>query len=261
MVGALFGDIAGSKYEFDNIRTKDFELLDSDCYFTDDSVCTMAILDWLLHAKERNEVTITQYLHSWTRRYKGRGYGGRFFQWIRSDNPEPYYSCGNGSAMRVSAVAWAAKDLDELKFLSDMVTKITHNHPEGMKGALVTATCIFMALHHASKEEIKEYAISQYPEIENLDYEDLRKHFEFNETCQKTVPQAIYCFLISNDFYDCAKTTISIGGDCDTTAAISCAIAEAFYGVSAGDIDKIKSFVGKEMQDLIDESERVYPRR
>ena len=255
MIGAIFGDIAGSKYEFHNIKTKDFSLLTPDCTFTDDSVCTIAFIDWLLNAAERNEETATKYLHKWTRKYPYAGYGGRFRYWVFSDNPKPYNSFGNGSAMRVSAVAWAAKDLDDLKYLSDTVTKITHNHPEGMKGALVTATCIYMAIHGSSKDEIREYAVSQYPEIASFDYEELKKtYYHAEEICQNTVPQAIYCFLISSDFHDCAKTTISIGGDCDTTAAISCAIAEAFYGVSSDDFKSVKSFLPCEMREIVDEA-------
>ena len=258
MIGAIFGDIAGSKYEFNNIKTKDFELITDDCYFTDDSVCTIAFMDWLNHAKERNEKTATEYLHKWTRRYPNAGYGGRFWHWVHSDNPKPYNSFGNGSAMRVSAVAWHAKNIEDLRYLSDTVTKITHNHPEGMKGALVTATCIYMALHGSAKEEIKEYAVSQYPEIANLDYEELRRTYvHAEEICQNTVPQAIYCFLISNDFHDCAKTTISIGGDCDTTAAISCAIAEAFYGVSKHDYELVISHLPSDMRKVVEES-KIY---
>lgn len=253
MIGAIYGDIAGSKYEFHNIRTKEFELLDKNCYFTDDTVCTIAFMDFLMNAKERNEEEATKYLRKWTRNYPGRGYGGHFNSWIYSDNPAPYGSYGNGSAMRISSVAYVAKSIDELKNLSDAVTKITHNAREGMKGALVVATCIYMALHGKNKEEIKEYACTQYPEIKSFDYETLRRTYEFSEICQESVPQAIYCFLISKDFKDCAKTTISIGGDCDTTAAISCAIAEAYYGISKEDEEKAKSFLTPEMVKIVDE--------
>ena len=253
MVGALFGDIAGSKYEFNNIRTKQFDLMSKDCYFTDDSVCTIAFMDWLLHSKIRNDKAAIEYLHKWTRRYPNSGYGGRFWYWVNSNNPKPYGSYGNGSAMRISSIAWVAKDLNELKELSDTITGITHNHPEGMKGALTIATCIFMALHNSTKNEIRKYAISMYPKIEFFDYEYLRKNYRFDETCQGSVPQAIYCFLISNDFYDCARTTISIGGDCDTTAAMSCAIAEAYYGTDDKAYEFVKSHITKEMIMVVDE--------
>ncbi len=258
MIGALFGDITGSKYEFNNIRTKSFNLMDDDCFFTDDSVCTCAFMDFLLHSKEKDEASATKYLHKWTLAYPGRGYGGNFYHWIHSNNPMPYGSFGNGSAMRVSSVAWAAKDMDELVALTNTITNITHNHPEGLKGALVTATCIYMALHNKTKDEIKEYATKEYPQIASFTYDDLRHNYGFYEICQKSVPEAIFSFLISEDFYDCAKTTISIGGDCDTTAAISMAIAEAYYGVPVEAYNFVKSHVSKEMSDLIEEFETVY---
>lgn len=261
MIGAIFGDIVGSKYEFNNKRTKDFELLGHGCYFTDDSVCTIAFMDWLLHANDRTDSTAVLYLQKWTRKYPNAGYGGRFAKWVRSNDPKPYGSFGNGSAMRVSPVAWVANDLNELKELSNMITRITHNHPEGMKGALVVATCIYMARHKATKEEIRKYAISQYPEIATFDYETLRKSYGFYETCQQSVPQAIYCFLISEDFYDCAKTTISIGGDCDTTAAMSCAIAEAYYGTFNVAYGFAKSHLTKEMREVVDEFYKIYSDR
>ena len=258
MIGAIYGDIAGSKYEFDNIRTKDFELLTPGCKFTDDSVCTIAFMDWLLHAEKRNEKTATEYLQKWTKKYPRAGYGGMFSRWIYNSDPKPYGSYGNGAAMRISPIAWVAKDLEELKLLSDTVTGITHNHPEGLKGALVVATCIYMALHGSSREDIKKYAVKEYPEIEFLDYETLVKSYRFVETCQGSVPQAIYCFLISHDFEDCIKTTISIGGDCDTTAAMSGAIAEAYYGMNKAQIAKAKSFLTDEMIEVINEFENKY---
>lgn len=229
MIGAIIGDVIGSAYEFHNVRYKGFELFNDKTKFTDDTVCTIALMDYLLHAEKCDEKNAVKFLHKWTNKYPGAGYGGRFAAWVSSSDPKPYGSYGNGSAMRISPVAWVAKDLEQLKQLSNVVTKITHNHPEGMKGALTVATCIFMARNGSSKEEIKQYAVSQYPQIEDFEYEQLRKNYYFNETCQESVPQAIYCFLISNDFEDCLRTTISIGGDCDTTAAMSCAIAEAYY--------------------------------
>ena len=176
--------------------------------------------------------TVTSILKSIGRKYPLAGYGGMFYHWLFGNEQRPYYSCGNGAAMRVSAVGWVAKSEKEVKELSKRVTEVTHNHPEGLKGAEVTAMCVFKALHGASKEELRNYIVSQYPEVSVLNYELLRATFKHEEeTCQKTVPQALYCFLISNSFEDCLRTTISIGGDCDTTSAISCAIAEAFYGI------------------------------
>ena len=248
MIGAIFGDIAGSKYEFGNIRRKDFELLSDDCYFTDDTVCTFACLDWLLTAKERTEETAKEYLLKWCLAYPRKGYGGRFAQWITSKKHRPYNSFGNGAAMRISPVAYFAKNLEELRYLSDTFTKITHNHEEGMKGALTVSTIIFMALHHSSKEEIKEYALKQYPRIKDLDYETLVQTYEFDETCQGSIPEAIYCFLISKDFEDNARTTISVGGDSDTTTCISSAIAEAYYGMPKKFKDRTRDFLTNDMK-------------
>jgi len=252
MLGAIIGDVAGSKYEFSNIRTDKFELLSKGCGFTDDTVCTIANMDWLLHGDKNDPLSATKYLRKWTRKYPYAGYGGRFFQWVHSENPRPYGSYGNGSAMRISPVAWVADDLNELKKLSDTFTGITHNHPEGLKGALTIATCIYLAIHGSSKQEIKEYAIKQYPEINELSLNDLRKNYRFDETCQGSVPQAIYCFLNSNDYEDCIKTTISIGGDCDTTSAMSGGIAEAFYGLPDSLKAKARDFLNPEMLEIVD---------
>ena len=259
MLGAIIGDIAGSKYEFNNITHTQFALLDEDCEFTDDTVCTVAVMDWLLHAPVRNSETATEYLRKWTRKYSRVGYGGNFRRWVLSDNPKPYGSYGNGAAMRISPVAWAAKDLDELKELSDIITGITHNHPEGLKGALVTATCVYLALHGYKKKDIESYLFSQYSEDSVLSKYYSKGCLEFDETCQGTVPIAIYCFLQSTDFIDCLKTTISKGGDSDTTAAISGAVAEAYYGIPAGLAFKaLYLYLPPDLSEIIAEFSRTY---
>ena len=160
--------------------------------------------------------------------------------------------------MRVSAVGWFAKSEEDVIKLSGAVTKITHNHPEGLKGAEATAMCVYKALHGATKDELKQYILDKYPEVANLDYEELKKtYYHGAEICQITVPQALYCFLISTGFEDCLRTTISIGGDCDTTAAISCAIAEAFYKeVDKELINKVRNKLSKEMLEVIDLASR-----
>ena len=258
MIGAIIGDIVGSIYEFDNIRTTDFELFSKRSHYTDDTVCTVALMDWLLHSEVKDDKTATEYLHRWVRRYPYAGYGGRFYKWMKSENPQPYGSYGNGSAMRISPIGYVAKDLEELKYLSDTATEVSHNHPEGMKGALVIATLIYMAKHGSDMQSLKDYAISMYKEIETLDYEDLRKNYGFYETCQESVPQAIYCFLISNSFEDCIRKTISIGGDCDTTAAMSGAIAEAYYGIPQSIIDQVIPRLSKEMRTIVEEFYNTY---
>ena len=253
MLGAIIGDISGSKYEFDNVRNENLDILDRDCFFTDDTVCTIACMDWLLHAEEKNETTATNYLKKWTTKYPHSGYGGRFMGWILSNNPKPYGSYGNGSAMRISPVAMYASNVGELINLTNIFTNITHNHPEGMKGALTISSCVYMALRGYKKEQIFRYAIQEYPEIASFEYKKLQMTYRFDETCQGSVPQAIYCFLISNSFEDCIKKTIGIGGDCDTTAAMSGAIAEAFYGISQAIVEKSKSFLKPEMVDIVNE--------
>lgn len=234
ILGAMLGDIAGSKYEFNNIRTKEFTPIDEGCFLTDDSIMTLAVWDMYLKDELHDKEKIIERFKYWGRKYPYAGYGGSFAHWIISDCTEPYNSYGNGSAMRISPIGWIANSEEEVKKLSYNITSVTHNHPEGLKGAEVTAMCIYYARTGKSKEFIKKY-VSQYYNID-FDYEDLVKNYRFNETCQESVPQAIYCFLISKDFEDCLKTTISIGGDCDTTAAISCAIAEAYYKKISNDI-------------------------
>lgn len=241
MLGAIIGDIVGSRFEFHNYRKKDFELFDKKCFFTDDTVMTCAVADALINNKD-----IVKNLKKFGRKYPNAGYGGRFMCWLFSSDCEPYYSFGNGSAMRVSAVGWIAKNEEEVKELSRKVTEVTHNHPEGLKGAEVTAMCVYYARKGRSKEYIKKYILQHYPEVENMNYDDLVKKYRFNETCQETVPQALYCFLISKDFEDCLRTTISIGGDCDTSAAISCAVAEAYFGIPKKLIKQALKYFSKE---------------
>lgn len=224
MLGAIIGDIVGSRFEWDNIKSKDFELFSKQCHYTDDTVMTCAVADALVNNKD-----ITKTLQEYGRNYPHKGYGGSFGAWIYSSNPQPYNSWGNGSAMRVSAVGWFAKTETETMRLAEEVTKITHNHPEGMKGAKVTAMCVFMARHGYTKEQIRKYAIKHYPIIESMSYSNLIKNYHFDVSCQGSVPQAIFCFLISDSFEDCIRTVISIGGDSDTLGAIAGAIAEAYY--------------------------------
>ena len=234
MLGAIIGDIVGSIYEFNNIRTKEFELFSPECFFTDDTVMTVAIYKALKKSKTFNYAGLSKntikYMQKYGKMYPDMSYGMSFRNWLQFKKPQPYGSFGNGAAMRVSPVAYFARTLEEVKFLSYMVTMVTHDHEEGIKGAEATAVAIYKALNNGSKEEIKQYIEENYYKLD-FNYEDLVKNYKFNETCQDTVPQAIYCFLISESFEDCLRTSISIGGDSDTLCAISCAIAEAYYGI------------------------------
>lgn len=241
--GAIIGDVVGSVYEFNNYRRKDFPLISKRSVYTDDTILTLAVHQ-VLEKNILDKEEIAKIYKEWTKKNPNCGYGCGYLQWVYSDDLKPYNSYGNGAAMRISPVAWFANTEEEVRYLSELVTSVTHNHPEGLKGAEVTAMCIFYARIGKSKEFIKDYASKYY----NLDfnYEDLKKNYWFNETCQNTVPQAIYCFLISNSFEDCLRTSVSIGGDTDTLCAISCAIAEAFYkDIDFDLLEKVINIVNK----------------
>jgi len=242
MLGAIIGDMVGSIYEFRPIKTKKFILFNHRMRMTDDSLLTIAVAKTLLkhypinYDKESLEAIqkdlIQEFVMTW-RRDKTVGYGSMFYRWCEAaynGHARPYNSFGNGSAMRISPVAWIAKNEEELKTLVKTVTEITHNHPEGIKGAEATAVCIYLALHGATKEEIKErVAKDYYPIINDLNFDELVENYTFDTRCQNSVPQAMYCFLISDSLKDTIRNCVAIGGDCDTTGAIAGSIAEAFY--------------------------------
>lgn len=253
-LGAIIGDVVGSVYEFHNHRSKDFPLVTSRSFFTDDTVLTIALMDWVMHSKERTPESVVKYFQKWGRKYPNSGYGLRFSSWLWSNDPKPYRSYGNGSAMRISPIAYMANNENQLFEYCDLVTGVTHNHPEGMKGARAIALAIWMALEGRTKEDIYDMAVSYYPEIKDFDYEDLKKNYYFNETSQNTCPQALYCFLISKDFEDCLRTSVSIGGDTDTLCAMSCAIAEAFYNDVPEQLYKDVFYkLSEEMQEIVKE--------
>jgi len=240
MIGAIIGDVVGSRYEFLNFKSKDFELFNKVCCYTDDSLCSIAIAEALLNNKDiLNDESKTEELHkeivkSLIKYFKfdsEAGYGGRYYKWALGMNDyQPYNSFGNGSAMRVSSVGWLANSEEEVLRLAKITAEVTHNHSEGIKGAQAIAMCIYLARIGKSKEEIKEYIYDNfYPILDYLDYDELVSTYKFNETCQGSVPQAIYCFLISESFEDALKTAVSIGGDTDTIACMAGGIAEAYY--------------------------------
>ena len=233
MLGAIIGDTVGSRFEWHNHRSKDFDFLTYKCEPTDDSIMTLAIAKAILKSEGNiNKLPdlAVRYMQQLGRLYPDAGYGGAFRKWIRSNNPKPYGSFGNGAAMRVSPVGFAAKNLDEAKAMSKAVTKVTHNHPEGLKGAEATTVAIFMALHGKSMLEIRDYIDKNYYPM-NYTLDGIRGSYQFNETCQDTVPQAMMAFFESTGFEDAIRNAISIGGDSDTIAAITGGIAEAYYGI------------------------------
>jgi ADP-ribosylglycohydrolase len=225
MLGALIGDIAGSIYEFHNHRSLDFPFFSPKCFFTDDSVLTIALADAIL-----NDGDYTTLLKEYTTRYPGRGYGGGFKRWALSAERAPYNSFGNGAAMRISPAGWAFDSLPEVLAAAEKYTAVTHNHPEGIKGAQATAAGIFLARGGKSKDEIRAYVTKTFGYHLSRTCDDIRPVYQFNETCQGTVPEAITAFLESTDFEHSIRLAISLGGDSDTLACITGSIAEAFYG-------------------------------
>ena len=240
MYGAILGDIIGSPYEFDRgNKTKDFPFFDKGATFTDDTVMTIAVAEALMQAIDDGKIDdeaatkdlIIDSMHKWGHRYPDAGYGGRFYYWLRDNSREPYNSFGNGSAMRVAAAGWLFDDLDTTRKVARWTSEVTHNHPEGVKGAEATASAIFMARTGSSKEEIKEYIISEFGYDLNRTCDEIRPDYYHVESCQETVPEAITAFMEGNDFEDVIRTAVSLGGDCDTLTCIAGSIAEAYYGV------------------------------
>ena len=236
MYGAILGDIIGSPYEFDhnNIKTKDFPLFSRNSQFTDDTVMTIAIAEAVLNADGDLDDLADEAVASMQklgRLYPYAGYGARFVGWVHSDNPKPYNSLGNGAAMRVSPVAWAFADMETVRKAARAVTAVTHNHPEGIKGAEATAATIFMARKGASKAEIKAYIESEFGYDLSRTCDEIRPDYRHDETCMRTVPEAFAAFLEGESFEDVIRNAVSLGGDSDTLTAIAGSIAEGFYGI------------------------------
>lgn len=227
MLGAIAGDLIGSVYEFNPVKTKDFKLFSPGCGITDDSILTIAIADAILH----NDDYQTK-IQSYARRYPNPmgSYGARFSDWIWSDDPQPYGSWGNGSAMRVSAVGYAFDDLDTVLHEAERTAVVTHDHPEGIKGAQAAAAAIFLGRMGHSQSEIKAYIEQTFGYDLSRSLDEIRPTYEFNESCQGTVPEAITAFLASTDFEDAIRNAVSLGGDCDTLTCITGGVAQAFYG-------------------------------
>ena len=233
MIGAILGDIIGSKYEFDAIKTKDFPLFSEGCHVTDDSIMTFAVAKSLLEAEgDREELArrVVVNMQLFGRKYPYAGYGARFASWIESDSPAPYHSYGNGSAMRVSPVAYVAESLDEVRELSYIVTAVTHDHPEGIKAAEAVAVAVYMAREGADKSEILRTIQRDYYDMDFM-LDDIRGDYQFRVDAMASVPEALECFFESTSFEDAIRNAVSLGGDSDTQSAIAASIAEPFYGV------------------------------
>ena len=250
MTGAIFGDIVGSRFEFNNHLSKDFELLDDSSTFTDDTVMTCAVAKAILDCggNYRNlSGKAVSAMQTVGREYPNCGYGSRFIHWMFSNDPQPYNSCGNGSAMRISAVGFAAESIEQAIELSAAVTKVTHDHPEGMKGAEATAVAIVLARQGKTKAEIRQYIEDHYGYDLSISVDEYRRKWggHGREICQVSVPQAFACFLDGTDYVDVIRNCISIGGDSDTIAAIAGGIAEAYFG--------FPTCFKKDIADILDE--------
>lgn len=236
MLGAILGDIVGSPYEFDhnNYKHKDFPLLSEKSHFTDDTVMTLAVARGLIAGQGDAQKTFAEVQHEMRRLgnvYPDAGYGGMFRRWLHAENPNPYGSFGNGSAMRVSAAGWLFDTLDKTLEMAKVTAEVTHNHPEGIKGAQATAAAIFLARTGRSKPEIRQYVEQTFGYDLSRTCDEIRPSYRHVETCQETVPEAIIAFLESVSFEDALRNAVSLGGDSDTLACITGGIAEAFYGM------------------------------
>ena len=231
MIGAIIGDIVGSVYEFNNIKTKDFPLFAEASTFTDDTVCTVAVAEAILDGGD-----VVASLRKWCGKYPDMSYGTAFRRWLRSSDPQPYNSWGNGSAMRVSPAAFLAPSMEYARKLAVQVTEVTHNHPEGIKGALATVDAIWqLASGPMNEVQVREHVAKTYGYDMDRTVDSIRPTYRFDESCQKTVPEAIICALEGVDFEDVIRNAISIGGDSDTVAAIAGAIGEVRFEVDIPD--------------------------
>ena len=235
MYGAILGDMIGSPYEFDmGDKTKEFPLFSKNSAFTDDTVMTLAVAEAFLDAPEDETVIRTRLVEAirkYGHAYPDAGYGCRFAMWLYAAKPKPYNSFGNGSAMRVSPVAWLYQDLETVRRMARLSADVTHNHPEGIKGAEATAAAIFLARTGSTKAQIKDYIQQQFHYDLSRTCDQIRPHYRHVESCQETVPEAITAFLEGESFEDVIRTAVSLGGDCDTLTCIAGSIAEGFYGV------------------------------
>lgn len=252
IIGAIIGDIVGSRFEWSNTKKTDFELMVPWSKFTDDTVMTVAVAEWL---KAGGDLSAT--MQKWGRRYPGAGYGGMFSVWLDSDDPKPYNSYGNGSAMRVSPVGFYAKSLEEALELAKSTAEVSHNHPQGIKGAQAIASSIYLALNGKSKEEIKKYVETEFGYNLHRSCDDIRPAYRFDVTCQGSCPQAIIAFLDSSDFESAIRLAVSLGGDSDTIACMTGGIAAAFYGVPSDLITKVKEYLPDDIVQVIEKFEAI----
>ena len=263
MYGAITGDIIGSQFEFDRgNKSREFELFGKNCEYTDDTVMTVAVAEALLDAgKDADEKTVKEKLvaslKKWGKKYPYAGYGNRFKLWVLSDKSEPYGSYGNGSGMRVSPVGWLYDSMEHTREVARWTAEITHNHPEGIKGAESTAAAIFMARHHAAFEEISNYIEDEFGYDLSRTLDEIRPDYCHVEDCMKTMPEAFTCFLEAGSYEECIRNVMYIGGDTDTLGAIAGAIAEAYWGIPEDLIRKAKEYLPDDIKAVVERFEKT----
>lgn len=259
IIGAIGGDIIGSTRENRPIKTKDFRLFERYSTFTDDTVLTLAIADWLIEDKTSKDVLVKK-LKYFAGHYPNAGYGRSFLHWMQTENPDPYGSWSNGSAMRVSPCAWVAECLREAHDLAYQSAVVTHNHPEGVKGALATCEAVYLARIGASKEEIRNHVEVRYGYDLSRRLDDIRPVYSFDVSCAGSVPESIICFLEAEDYEDAVRNAVSLGGDSDTQAAIAGSIAAAYFEVPQSIADKAINHLDDRLFDVFVEFEEKYMR-
>ncbi len=259
MLGAIVGDIVGSQFEWQQKQIYDFPLFTGACHYTDDSLMTLAIAEAFVLRRGRwfekdFQAFVIERMVKMGREHQASSWGKGFYEWFMK-SPVPYNSCGNGAAMRVSSVGWVSESEEDVRYFSRLVTEVSHNHPEGIKGAEAVAMAIYLARVGTPIEEIRERMIVYYPEIKTLTVKGIKREYGIDAggrfiTCQGSVPQAIVCFLESKSFEDAIRLAISLGGDTDTQGAITGSIAEAYYGVSYPVEDKALSYLTSKLETI-----------
>lgn len=257
MYGAILGDMIGAPFEFDRgDKTKDFPLFCENSQFTDDTIMTIAVAEALMDTLGKDDdairAALVRSMQKWGHRYPHAGYGVRFDGWLYVTDPQPYNSFGNGSAMRVCPAGWLFDNLEETRRVARLTAEVTHNHPEGIKGAEATASAIFMARNHASKAQIKAFIEQEFHYDLSRTCDEIRPDYHHVESCQETVPEAITAFLEGTDFEDVIRTAVSLGGDCDTLTCIAGSIAEAFYSVPEKMVRTCRQRLSEDILQVVD---------
>lgn len=261
MIGAIIGDVVGSRFEWNNRKSRDFTFFGRGCGVTDDSIMTLAVAKAILESKkdpERLSESAVKWMQKLGREDIDAGYGGRFLGWLLSDDPMPYNSFGNGAAMRVSPCGFAAESIEEAKYLARIVTEVSHDHPEALKAAEAVSVAIYMALRGSSMQDIRDAVERNYYRID-FTIDGIRDSYRFDVSCQGSVPQAFAAFFESTDFESAIRNAVSIGGDSDTIAAIAGSMAEALYGVPADIRACALTYLNDEYRAILEDFEQAYP--